>query len=105
MAWKNKADKKRYQRNWKKARRISWLKENGPCLCGETRISQLTVDHIDAETKEMEATDIWSRREEIRSKELSKCQVLCKTCHRKKTEGDGASEAQAEHYLNRYGPN
>jgi hypothetical protein len=33
----------------------------------------------------MHASCVWSRRKEVRDKELSKCQVLCKSCHLKKT--------------------
>lgn len=79
--WQN---KKPYQVNWLKARRNEWLKANGPCKkCGTW--DNLQVDHIDPMLKEYDAGKIWSRTKEFREKELAKCQVLCKSCHFKKT--------------------
>src|SRR5699024_9816637 len=58
--------------------------KNGPCnKCGSYK--DLEVDHINPEEKNMESRSIWTRREEIRDNELSKCQVLCRDCHIDKT--------------------
>ena len=81
----NKVDyKKEYQRTWLQIRRTQWIKENGPCkVCGSWE--GLEVDHIDPDKKEFRIATIWSRRKEVREKELAKCQVLCKTHHIEKT--------------------
>lgn len=81
---KRKAYLKEYQKNWVKKRRQDWVNENGPCKhCGSWQ--NLEVDHIKREDKTMHTASIWSKRKEVRDLELSKCQVLCKTCHLKKT--------------------
>lgn len=73
-----------YQRAWIAERRNSWIKENGPCRgCGSDENPE--VDHINPQTKEIPIRSVWSRRKEIRDKELAKCQVLCKPCHNAKT--------------------
>lgn len=74
----------KYQREWMRDRRQQWIQENGPCRhCGTWE--SLEVDHIDPKLKTMQAASLWSRRKEIRDKELANCQVLCKECHLKKT--------------------
>lgn len=71
-----------YVREWRKNRRLKWIYENGPCKkCGSTE--QLEVDHIDPSTKVTHKVWTWSC--ERRKNELAKCQVLCKSCHREKT--------------------
>lgn len=87
MPMKTKEEQRAYQRQWIAKRRLDWIEENGPCVsCGSS--SRLEVDHIDPSTKSMPVRDIWSRREEVRNAELSKCQVLCYECHKKKTAKD-----------------
>jgi 5-methylcytosine-specific restriction endonuclease McrA len=77
-------DKKKYQREWLQARRTTWIQENGPCkVCGTW--DNLEVDHIDPSEKQIKISTIWSRSQEVRDKELAKCQVLCKSCHLNKT--------------------
>jgi 5-methylcytosine-specific restriction endonuclease McrA len=81
---KRKEYMKRYQRDWMRDRRTAWVMENGPCKhCGSWE--QLEIDHIIPALKEMNIGSIWSRTKEIRDKELAKCQILCKSCHLKKT--------------------
>ena len=66
----------------RQALRKKWIKENGPCAdCGSWEDPQ--VDHIDPSKKV--SHNVWSWSEERRLKELEKCQVLCVTCHRKKS--------------------
>lgn len=81
----NKIDyKKKYQRTWLQIRRSQWIKENGPCkVCGSWK--DLQIDHIDPSKKKIRIATIWSRKKQIRDKELAKCQVLCKTHHIEKT--------------------
>ena len=77
-------DKKKYQREWIAKRRSDWIIGNGPCKnCGSW--DQLEVDHINPEEKEYNISQIWSRKQEVRDKELAKCQVLCEDCHKEKT--------------------
>lgn len=71
-----------YQRGWVKSRRQKWIDANGPCkACGSSE--NLEVDHVDPIRKVSHR--IWSWTAERREKELRKCQVLCRPCHRKKT--------------------
>lgn len=75
--------KKEYQRQWKQKRRVQWLEENGPCvLCGSDEDMQ--IDHIDPDQKVDHK--IWSWSKARREAELAKCQILCYSCHKKKTE-------------------
>jgi 5-methylcytosine-specific restriction endonuclease McrA len=79
-------DKKReYQLAFVTKRRKDWIKsKGGKCAtCGSTR--NLEVDHKNPDGKEKEPRDIWSASDDVREKELKHCQVLCKSCHEKKT--------------------
>ena len=77
--------KRAYQREWMSARRTAWIEANGPCAqCGSSK--DLEVDHIDPSLKEYNPREIWSRRAEVREHELAKCQVLCRACHKAKSD-------------------
>lgn len=81
---KHRAYMKNYQRQWIKRRRAQWIEENGPCkVCGSWENPE--IDHINPEEKELKISTLWSYKKEFRDKELAKCQVLCKSCHFKKT--------------------
>lgn len=55
---------------------------NKVCVkCGSNE--DLELDHIDPDKKK--SHNIWSWSKVKREEEISKCQVLCKKCHRKKT--------------------
>ena len=72
-----------YQRAWLDKRRCRWIKDHGPCAhCGSLR--NLEVDHVDPSEKEFQPSALWSLKAVRRDAELQKCQVLCRTCHRKK---------------------
>ena len=74
-----------YQYKYRQERRNKWLLENGPCKHCETW-EKLEIDHIDPSTKgNFPGWGFWSYKEEVRNKELKKCQVLCEACHAKKT--------------------
>lgn len=65
-----------------KERRARWIAENGPCArCGFW--GDLEVDHVDPRVKVTHK--VWGWSDERRSKELQKCQVLCRFCHSIKT--------------------
>lgn len=77
-----------YQRRWMAIRRQQWIEANGPCRsCGSG--VDLEVDHVDPLSKSCNPAMIWSRRAEVRDVELAKCQVLCSSCHSKKTYLEG----------------
>ena len=76
------AQKRAYQREWKKRRWAEWIESNGPCVaCGSA--VDLEVDHIDP-SKKIDHK-VWSWSAVRRNAELAKCQVLCRTCHVAKT--------------------
>lgn len=77
--------KREYQREWIRARRAEYLEGKSCKVCGSK--DNLEVDHIDASTKEIRVSALWSMSKENpkRIKELAKCQVLCKPCHVAKT--------------------
>jgi hypothetical protein len=62
----------------------------GKCVkCGNCNIDELEFDHIDPSTKSFEiGKRAASISEEKLQKELSKCQLLCKKCHEKKSAAD-----------------
>jgi 5-methylcytosine-specific restriction endonuclease McrA len=45
----------------------------------------LEIDHVDPTTKKHRVCNLWNRREEVRTAELAKCQVICNQCHKDKT--------------------
>lgn len=84
MGYLNKEEQRLYQKEWVKNRRKKFLR-NCKCIkCGTEKFLQ--VDHIDPKKKVDHR--IWSWREERITKELSKCQILCRSCHQKKTNSD-----------------
>ena len=82
MPYKNKEDKRKYQREWVARRRREWIETHGPCaLCGSDE--RLEVDHIDPSTKI--TNSVWSWSSERRAAELAKCRVLYYECHKHKS--------------------
>lgn len=86
MPMRTKEEQRAYQLAWIKARRDTWIRENGPCKsCGTW--NNLEVDHKDYKTKMFSVSSLWSLSPNNikRISELAKCQVLCLPCHRQKT--------------------
>lgn len=86
--------KRIYQLRWISERRRKWIEANGPCaVCGST--VDLEVDHIDPSLKSFPVSAVWSLGLDNpkRVSELAKCQVLCYTCHKRKS----VAEQTAEH--------
>ncbi len=82
MGYADKDKQRAYQCRWVASLRREWMQNNGPCkLCGSD--VDLEVDHIDP-TKKADHR-VWSWSALRRVAELSKCQVLCAKCHKKKT--------------------
>lgn len=85
MSYKDKAKQSAYQCAQIRQRKAEWLAANGPCRhCGSTE--NLEVDHIDPAQKVSHY--VWSWRLERRQIELAKCQVLCRKCHRIKSNAE-----------------
>ena len=76
--------RKQYAREWIAERRHKWFSDKSCVRCGSQ--SDLELDHIDPSTKVTHA--IWSWSEIRRNIEISKCQVLCNSCHKIKTNQD-----------------
>jgi hypothetical protein len=73
-------------KRWRQNKRKEFRQKLGGkcCKCGS--IENLEFDHIDPKTKELEIAQAlvrWSLDKVL--KELKKCQLLCRKCHRKKT--------------------
>jgi 5-methylcytosine-specific restriction endonuclease McrA len=85
MPRKNQKKYNAYVMDIVRARRALWFLENGPCRhC--LSFEDLEVDHIDPKTKV--SHNVWTWAEARRVNELSKCQVLCNSCHKIKTAGE-----------------
>lgn len=64
----------------------------GKCvMCSSTEL--LEIDHIDRSTKEFDLGKEWATSYERYLKEVSKCQLLCRACHSKKS----ANECSVDH--------
>lgn len=82
MSYKDPKAQSAYQAGWIAGRRNAWLEANGPCKqCGSDE--DLELDHIDPAEKVTHR--VWTLNKADRDRELAKCQVLCKKCHREKT--------------------
>lgn len=73
-----------YQKKWLRNNRLAVLEGKSCVSCGGTE--RLEFDHIDPKTKISHS--IWSWSKERRASELAKCQILCRSCHKKKTAAD-----------------
>lgn len=80
MPIKNNEKRKEYARVWIKKRREDYFNGKVCTDCGS--IKNLLIHHLDPNTKESHR--IWSWSEERRNRELSKCIVLCGSCHQKR---------------------
>ena len=88
-----------YQNAWMKRRRLRAIALlGGRCAeCGST--DDLQVDHVDPESKDpllraLKTASFWSWAWHRIEKELAKCQVLCRPCHKAKTASEGIRGAQ-----------
>lgn len=81
MPMRTREEQREYQRKWVAARRAEFFKDKECIICGWDE--DLELDHIDPATKV--ANSIWSWSKERRNEEISKCQILCYSCHKKKT--------------------
>lgn len=70
-----------YRRQWMRNRRLEFFTGKVCVLCSSSE--KLELDHINPADKITHS--IWSWTESRRLVEISKCQVLCKECHKAKT--------------------
>ena len=69
---------------YRERRAYSIAKLGGKCVrCGATK--NLQLDHIDKYLKSFNITAYWSYSLEKYDVELAKCQLLCKSCHKEKS--------------------
>jgi len=73
---------KAYWRRWMKMRRDRFF--NGKSCVQCDSVEKLELDHIDPKDKVTNL--IWSWSQERQDIETAKCQVLCKVCHKKKSD-------------------
>lgn len=64
-----------------------YLLKNSCIVCGESDIVVLDFDHLDPETKTKTVSELVRTAASLDRlvEEVSKCQVLCANCHRRKT--------------------
>lgn len=77
MPYKDKLLQRKYQREWIKQRRETYLKDKKCEKCGSH--DELEIDHIDRTKKWSHR--LWSYSHKIIIEELEKCQILCRMCH------------------------
>lgn len=83
MPYVDKNRSRQYHREWRAGRRALFMKGKKCVICGA--IDNLEIDHINPDDKVYNISQIWGRRKSVREEELNKCQVLCHTCHQKKS--------------------
>jgi 5-methylcytosine-specific restriction endonuclease McrA len=81
MPYKNKEKQKEYQRKYVAERRASYFADKVCVECGSNK--RLQLDHVDPKQKTEHR--IWSWSDARRMSEIAKCQILCLSCHKKKT--------------------
>lgn len=76
---------KEYHRKYYAKRKKEYVKLlGGKCVkCGS--VDKLQFDHIDKNSRNFKIAKIMKRKKEFVLKELKKCQLLCDSCHRKKS--------------------
>lgn len=94
MPYADPAQQAEYQREWIARRRAAWFADKACAWCGET--DDLELDHENAQAKVDHRVWSWSRSR--REAELAKCQVLCHTCHKIKTELVGENHPERGRY-------
>lgn len=81
MPHKNPEERNRYNREKYRKNREAFFKDKKCAFCGSVEL--LELDHIDKELKKSHKIWLWS--EERRLKEIEKCRILCRECHRKRS--------------------
>lgn len=84
MGYKDKEQQRKFQRDWLARKKAEFYLGKTCVRCGSSE--KLEIDHVDPKLKV--SHNIWSWSDERRNTELNKCQILCHTCHWKKTRND-----------------
>lgn len=80
------------KRRYHERRTLAIVTLGGRCTsCGS--VDNLELDHIDRATKSFDLGHMWSVSKARYAAELSKCQVLCRDCHKTKS----IAERSVEH--------
>lgn len=93
MPYKDPEIQKEYQNRWIQERRALFFRDKHCRTCKSEE--DLTLDHIDPSQKWKHR--IWSYTWEKIMKEAAKCQVLCQSCHLKKTAVDISTMRKKSH--------
>lgn len=96
MPYKDPESRRRNNQEWRLKRKAAWINGRGCSQCGS--FESLEADHIDPETKLYNPKYLWAMALDnpIRVSELEKCQVLCKACHRIKTNEENSKTLTPE---------
>jgi 5-methylcytosine-specific restriction endonuclease McrA len=97
VSYKSKERQRVYVRKWNAKRRADWFRDKECVRCGSRK--NLELDHIDPARKISHCVWTWSQLRRL--VELAKCQVLCGTCHKKKTDEDKAARRRHGTYTMR----
>ena len=81
MPYKDKEEQRAYQLKWALARRAAYFADKVCAKCEAKE--ELELDHVNPENKVSHRVWTWSKHK--RELEITKCQVLCKSCHLDKT--------------------
>lgn len=81
MSYKDINKQREYQRIYNKEKRENWIKSRGPCKNCESD-KNLEIHHLDPNKKRKIS---WSMNPLWLMRELSKCIILCKGCHKIET--------------------
>lgn len=74
----------------------------GRCVaCGSTELLQF--DHVDRTTKAFDISSSWGRKWETIVAELAKCQLLCRDCHKAKSDAEATTRRHGTHPMCRAG--
>src|SRR3972149_2694359 len=77
MSYADVSQQRKYQREWRAARRRTVFNGKNCALCGATE--NLELDHVFPETKI--SHKIWSWAWQRINEEMMKCRILCRPCH------------------------
>jgi hypothetical protein len=78
---RNIENNRKWRREWMRKRRADFFYEKKCSFCEDDKC--LELHHVNPAEKESRC--VWSWSQERREKELKKCIVLCKKCHKEET--------------------